>query len=326
VRGFLYQWGLSSLLVFAKHYDTMFIHWGAIAALTEIWHPQTNTFIFPSFEATILIEEAELFLGLKHIRTGSNSVAHSVDQISVMDFISELTGDHLQATNIVSPTGIRLSRLANWIIKAKDKGENDEKLAQALSLCLAGVFFFPSHDDFIGEEFLGPMHGAWQGRSLTHTILAHLYSGLTSASSGKPFHGSMILLDIWLSFHMKMGHYTDESDKNIRPYDRNPIFRIKDALHYTDKMIIKTTHVRSRSEWREFLSNLSVLEFLFFSEALTKLKLKTRPCAGVDLRLVGSKELILYNAHHCYLQIGQPRHLVPQLSHYLSIELRKFGS
>src|SRR5262249_4413954 len=59
---------------------------------------------------------------------------------------------------------------------------------------------------------------------------------------------------------------------------------------------------------------------------LTKLRLKTRPCAGVDLRLVGSKEFVLYNAHRCHLQIGQPRHLVPQLSHYPPIESRKFGS
>src|SRR5262249_58041701 len=168
--------------------------------------------------------------------------------------------------------------------------------------------------------------GAWQGRSLTHVIPTHLYSGLTSACLGKPFHGSTILLDIWLSFHIKVGHYTDESDENIRPYDRNPIFRIKDALHYTDKMVIKTTHVRSRSEWRKFLNNLPVLEFLFFSEALIKLKFKTRPCAGVDLRLVGSKELVLYNAHRCHLQIGQPRHLVPLLSHYPPIEPRKFRS
>src|SRR5262249_36771587 len=106
----------------------------------------------------------------------------------------------------------------------------------------------------------------------------------------------------------------------------NPIFRIKDALHYTDKMIIKTMLVRSRSEWCEFLSNLPVLEFLFFSEALNKLKLKTRPGAGVDLRLVGSKELVLYNAHRCHLQIGQPQHLVLQLSQYPPIELRKFRS
>src|SRR5262249_36802663 len=129
-----------------------------------------------------------------------------------------------------------------------------------------------------------------------------------------------------LSFHIKIGHYSNESDDNIRPYDRNPIFRIKDALHYTDRMIIKTTHVRSQSEWREFLNNLPVLEFLFFSEALTKLKFKTKPCAGVDLHLVGNKELILYNAHRYHLQIRQPRHLVPQLSHYPPIELRVFRS
>src|SRR5262249_55932169 len=168
-------------------------------------------------------------------------------------------------------------------MKQKKQGKNDEKIAQALSLCLAGLSFFPGHDDFLNEEFLGPMHGAWQGRSLTHAILAHLYSGLSSASLGKPFHGSMILLDIWLSLHMKMGPYTDESAENIRPYDWNPIFRIKDALHYIDKMVIKTLHVRSRREWREFLSNLPVLEFLFFSDALIKLKFRTKPCAGVDL-------------------------------------------
>src|SRR5262249_2004607 len=137
---YLHQWGLSSLLVFAKHYDSMFIHWGAIAALTEIWHPQTNTFIFPSFKAIILIEEAELFLGLKRSRTNISSVAHSMDQASVIDFVSRLTRDHLQARNIVSQIGIKLSRLANWIIKAKDQGKNDEKIAREIpNSCNTGL-------------------------------------------------------------------------------------------------------------------------------------------------------------------------------------------
>src|SRR5262249_40079912 len=159
-----------------------------------------------------------------------------------------------------------------------------------------------------------------------HAILAYLYSGLSSACLGKPFYGCVILLDIWLHLHIKMDFSKDETDNRIRTYDRCPIFRVRDALHYTNSMIIKTLRVRVGSEWREFLEDLPRVKFVFSSEALDNLRLKVRPGPGVELRLVDGKELVLYNPHRCFLQLGQPRHMIPTLSHYAPIESRMLGT
>src|SRR5262249_53955171 len=161
-RGHLHRWGLSQLLVFAKHYEDMYFHWDAINALIEIWNPQTHTFIFSSFETTILFEETELLLGLKNKRINNDAVAHSVSQSSSAEVMHMITGDRLETWNIASPSGIRLDRLESWTMGAKDRGISDEKLAQALSLCLAGLFLFPNQNNILDNEFLGPLQGAWQ--------------------------------------------------------------------------------------------------------------------------------------------------------------------
>src|SRR5262249_18625316 len=91
-------------------------------------------------------------------------------------------------------------------------------------------------------------------------------------------------------------------------------------------MVIKTLKLHTRPDWRKFFVRLSRADFIFSSEALSRLRLKTRPCQGVDLHLVGSSEFVLYNAHRCYLQLGQPRHMIPQLSHHIPIESRIFST
>src|SRR5262249_5193767 len=111
------------------------------------------------------------------------------------------------------------------------------------------------------------MMSACQGKSIAQAVLAFLYSGLSSASLGGPLYGSVILLDIWFSFHLKMDFGTSESDNRLRSYERRPIFRIRNVLHYSDKMAIKTLHVHNRTEWHRFLTSLPRSEFTFSSEA-----------------------------------------------------------
>src|SRR5262249_25147265 len=132
------------------------------SALIEIWNPQTHTFVFSSFEATILIEEAELFLDLMNTRVNSEAVAHSMSQSSSAEIVHMIIGDRLETWNIASPSGIRLDKSASWAVEAKDRGVQDEKLAQALSRYLAGLFFFSNQNNILDDEFLGPMQGAWQ--------------------------------------------------------------------------------------------------------------------------------------------------------------------
>src|SRR5262249_37455549 len=154
----------------------------------------------------------------------SDAVAHSVSQSSSAEIVHMIIGDRLETWNIANPSGIKLDKLASWAVEVKDRGVQDEKLRQSLSLCLVGIFFFPNNINILDDEFIGTMQVAWQRKSLTHVILAYLYSGLSSASLGKPFHGSVILLDIWLHLHIKMDFSKDETNSKIRTYTRCPIF------------------------------------------------------------------------------------------------------
>src|SRR5262249_37827378 len=81
--------------------------------------------------------------------------------------------------------------------------------------------------------------GAWHGKSVAQTILAYLYSGLSLACLGKSFYGSVILLDIWLSFHLKIDYRAPDT-KAARSYERSSISKISTALHYTNSMVVKT--------------------------------------------------------------------------------------
>src|SRR5262249_12458936 len=148
--------------------------------------------------------------------------------------------------NIVCASGIRLSVLAAWAMKAKDQRKSDESIAQALSLCLAGLFLFPSQDDILTNEHIGTMRSTWLKKSLAQPVLAYLYSGLSSACMCKPFHGCALLLDIWLSFHVNMDFRTNDSSEKLKTYCQAPIYAIKDMLYYSKTMVIKTLKLNSQ--------------------------------------------------------------------------------
>ncbi|MQM01713.1 hypothetical protein Taro_034473 [Colocasia esculenta] len=52
--GHLKEWGLSTVFMMAKNYNKLVHVWESVTAMAELWHPQTNSFVFPEFEATIL--------------------------------------------------------------------------------------------------------------------------------------------------------------------------------------------------------------------------------------------------------------------------------
>ena len=43
----------------------------------------------------------------------------------------------------------------------------------------------------------------WNGRSISQAVLAYLYSGLTTASTGQRPYGSMIILSLWMDIHLR---------------------------------------------------------------------------------------------------------------------------
>ncbi|MQM05146.1 hypothetical protein Taro_037951 [Colocasia esculenta] len=81
--GHLKEWRLSTVFVLAKNYKKLVHVWESVTAMVELGHPQTNSFIFPEFEATILLEELEIMLGLPHYQRGEEmAISYTVEQIN----------------------------------------------------------------------------------------------------------------------------------------------------------------------------------------------------------------------------------------------------
>ena len=72
MREHMRSWGLGCPLVVGNHIRKIQFHWESLGALIELWHSQTHTFVFPSFEATILLEEVKILLRLQ------SSVDHDI--------------------------------------------------------------------------------------------------------------------------------------------------------------------------------------------------------------------------------------------------------
>ena len=138
MRMLLNPFRLLHMVVFAKHLPKLFWHWESLAALIELWHPKTHTFIFQEFEATVLLEEVDLFLGWSHLE--------HADDLSGLppweEVLAEIVQDKREVCQMTDHRGIRVDRLAHWIMRTiKGKGASAERLVKGLTLCFGGVFF-----------------------------------------------------------------------------------------------------------------------------------------------------------------------------------------
>ena len=124
-------------------------HWESLGALIELWHPQTHTFVFLSFEATVLLEEVEILLGLK------SSADHDI-ACPLGDFqISEVLGEFMtekEVRKVSALNGMDLFRFANWLLDESDL--DPLSYAKCLTICLVGSFLFPSSMSFLHRSYL----------------------------------------------------------------------------------------------------------------------------------------------------------------------------
>ena len=104
-REHLRSWGLGRLLVVGNHIRKVQFHWESLGALIELWHPQTHTFVFPSFEATILLEEVEILFSLKS--SFNNDIAYPLIDIHALEILSEFMSEN-DARSIITPNGLDL--------------------------------------------------------------------------------------------------------------------------------------------------------------------------------------------------------------------------
>ena len=96
-----------------KHISKVQFSWECLGALIELWHPQTHTFIFPSFEVTILLEELEILFGLRS--SLDCEVAYPLGDFHVLSILGEFMNEK-DAKSIITPNGLDLLKLSRWLI------------------------------------------------------------------------------------------------------------------------------------------------------------------------------------------------------------------
>ncbi|MQL82782.1 hypothetical protein Taro_015262 [Colocasia esculenta] len=126
-------------------------HVYCVTAMVELWHPQTNSFIFPEFEATILLEELEIMLGLPRYQRGEElAISYTVDQINSWSILAYITTKKNDLYSMTSGMHVHLLPIAQWIIsQCKQKTTNYTAIAKAAAICICGVILFPEADGAI---------------------------------------------------------------------------------------------------------------------------------------------------------------------------------
>ena len=105
---------------------------------------------------------------------------------------------------IITLNGLDLLKLSKWLILQLSNSNMDSLvIAKGLSICLVGSILFPSIGSFLHRSNVGIIREIWREKSISHSVLAFLYSGLTSTSIDHTPYGSVILLSLWMDIHLR---------------------------------------------------------------------------------------------------------------------------
>ncbi|MQM16521.1 hypothetical protein Taro_049479 [Colocasia esculenta] len=321
-----YEWGLSTVFVLAKNYNKLVHVWESVTAMTKLWHPQTNTFIFPGFEATILLEELEIMLGLPRYQRGEEpTISYTVEQINSWSILAYITTKKTDLYTMTSGMHVHLLPIAQWITsQCKRKTTNYTAIAKAAAICICGVILFPESDGAISFGNLSIIDSISKGMKIRQAGLGFLYAGLTSATLGGPFYGSVIALELWMGMHIQFRAVEDLTTE-CKTMLNHPLTYVGGRLHMSTRAWCKTAQVKGIEAWHKFLRNLTVADFDMRPRFMHRRMIHLPQRTGLALRLLGNGALVSYNPDCCYLQCGSARTVVPLLSHFPPIQERKRG-
>ncbi|MQL69176.1 hypothetical protein Taro_001460, partial [Colocasia esculenta] len=279
-----------------------------------------------SKEATVLLEEVEAFLALPNTKRGDEqNICYTVEPINPKLILGEFMTDPGDVHTMISPQFIHLVPLSKWVIsQCKNKSVDHREIAKAVAVCLCGVVLFPSGDHLIDYASLSAISGVWRRLSLSHAVLAYLYAGLTSASTGGFLYGSMILLECWLGVRIKFKPI-DNPTTDSQIFGCHPLCFIGGVAKFPDKVMCRTADKKTRSAWHLYLSTLPVEHFTLDIAALRGVEIRLPLGRGLDLQLVGNIMTVLYNPQRCYLQVGKPRTRVLPPSHLPPMKKWRLG-
>ncbi|MQL68240.1 hypothetical protein Taro_000522 [Colocasia esculenta] len=319
--GHLKEWGLSTVFVLAKNYNKLVHVWESVMAMAELWHPQTNSFIFPEFEATILLEELEIMLGLPRYQR----VSYTVEQINSWSILAYITTNKNDLYSMTSGMHVHLLPIAQWITsQCKQKTTNYTAIAKAAAICICGVILFPESDGAISFGNLSIIDSISKSMKIGQAVLGFLYAGLTSAALGGPFYGSVVALELWMGMHIQF-RAAEDLTTECKTMLNHPLAYVGGRLHMSTRAWCKTAQVKGIQAWRKYFRSLTVADFdmrpRFMHGRIIHLPQRT----GLALRLLGNGALVSYNPDRCHLQCGVARTVVPLLSHFPPIQERKRG-
>ena len=118
--------------------------------MIELWHPQTHTFIFPSFEATILLEEVEILLGLRS--SVDYDIACPLGDFHISDVLGEFMSEK-EIRMVATPNGMDLFLFSSWLLE-RSSDLDPLFFAKGLTICLIGSLLFPSTVSFLHKSNL----------------------------------------------------------------------------------------------------------------------------------------------------------------------------
>ncbi|MQL76677.1 hypothetical protein Taro_009060 [Colocasia esculenta] len=239
--GHLKEWGLSTVFVLANYYNKMVHVWESVTAITKLWHPQTNTFVFPRFEVTILLEELKIMLGLPRYQRGEEpTISYTIDQINSWSILAYITTRKTDLYSMTSGMHIHLLPIAQWITsQCKRKTKNYAAIAKAAAICICGIILFPESDNTISFGNLSIIDSISEGMNIGQTVLGFLYAGLTSAALGGPFYGSVIALELWMGMHIQFRAAGDLT-KECKTMLNHPLAYMGGRLHMSTRAWCKT--------------------------------------------------------------------------------------
>ena len=118
--------------------------------MIELWHPQTHTFVFPSFEATILLEEVEILLGLK--LSAYHDIACPLGDFHISDVLGEFMTEK-EIRRVATLNGMDLFKFSTWLME--ESNLDPLSFAKGLTICLVGSLLFPFSMFFLHRSSLG---------------------------------------------------------------------------------------------------------------------------------------------------------------------------
>ncbi|MQM06589.1 hypothetical protein Taro_039415 [Colocasia esculenta] len=254
----LKEWGLKTVLVLAKKYDKIVHVWNSVTALAELWHQQTHTFLFRIFEATILLEELEVMLGLPRYQRGDElTISYTVGPINSWSILSKITTKKEDLRSMMSGTHVHLLPIAQRITsQCKRKTRNYLAIAKAAAICICGVILFPTTDGAISFANLSIVDSLSEGMNIGQAVLGFLYAGLSSAAMGGPFLGSIVALELWMGVHIQF-RVMDALAPECKSLLHHPLAYAGGPLHMTTRVWCKTAQVKGLKAWHEYLRRLT---------------------------------------------------------------------